>query len=251
MKAFFGRSLIVLLGLGALVAFLAMNGQMGSVKHAIAVVAGVAAEDESTVGADIGEIAEKRTDVSTLVANASATAALTTLALFDRYDTPVAGYSAAAFGEDWVDVDRNGCATVDDILHRDLDPDEREGSCEVQTGVLHDPYTGATVDFVRGTGLVSVDHLISAENAWNGGAADWNAVERAEFFNDPLNLISVSSAAATERSGADAASWMPSDQAFHCDYVQRQVKVLKRYDLAVSDAEHAAAAATLTVCSSH
>ena len=53
------------------------------------------------------------------------------------------------FGEAWsddvnVEFGHNGCNTRDDILRRDLaDLVVRPGTCYAQSGVLHDPYTGA------------------------------------------------------------------------------------------------------------
>ncbi len=68
----------------------------------------------------------------------------------------VSDFQRFRFGEAWSDdVDvafgHNGCNTRDDILRRDLaDLQVRPGTCFAQSGVLHDPYTGASIDFVRG-----------------------------------------------------------------------------------------------------
>ena len=51
-------------------------------------------------------------------ASVTAQAALDTLAVKGR--APLTGYSRAAFGPAWTDVDRNGCDTRNDILARDL-----------------------------------------------------------------------------------------------------------------------------------
>ena len=68
-------------------------------------------------------------------------------------------YRRAAFGEAWTDDNpapdgHNGCDTRNDILDRDL-VDKTYVSIKrcphaVATGTLHDPYTNATVAFVRG-----------------------------------------------------------------------------------------------------
>ncbi len=54
------------------------------------------------------------------------------------------------FGTAWLDVDHNGCDTRNDVLARDLTAIERQGPCKVLRGTLVSPYTGATIDFVRG-----------------------------------------------------------------------------------------------------
>ena len=54
------------------------------------------------------------------------------------------GYARDQFGAGWVDVNRNGCDTSDDILRRDLNQRRvrrvRSG-CVITRGVLADPYT--------------------------------------------------------------------------------------------------------------
>ena len=65
-------------------------------------------------------------------------------------------FSRYRFGEAWsddvnVEFGHNGCNTRDDILRRDLaDLVVRPGTCYAQSGVLHDPYTGQTIEFIRG-----------------------------------------------------------------------------------------------------
>jgi hypothetical protein len=55
------------------------------------------------------------------------------------------------FGEPWsdgvnVEFGHNGCNTRDDMLRRDLsDLAVRPGTCYAQSGVLIDPYTGASI----------------------------------------------------------------------------------------------------------
>lgn len=83
-------------------------------------------------------------------------------------------YRRAAFGETWTDDNdapggHNGCDTRNDVLDRDL-VDKTYVSISrcpraVATGTLHDPYTNATIPFVRGnqTGAsVQIDHVVSA-----------------------------------------------------------------------------------------
>ena len=84
-------------------------------------------------------------------------------------------FSRYRFGEPWtddVDVEfgHNGCNTRDDILRRDLwDLVLRPGTCCAQAGVLLDPYTGASIPFLRGpttSDAVQIDHVVSLSDAW-------------------------------------------------------------------------------------
>lgn len=88
-------------------------------------------------------------------------------------------YRRAAFGDTWTDDNpapggHNGCDTRNDILDRDL-VDKTYVSIKrcpyaVATGILHDPYTNATVAFVRGNQIgasVQIDHIVPLALAWD------------------------------------------------------------------------------------
>ncbi|HTM84125.1 MAG TPA: HNH endonuclease family protein [Mycobacterium sp.] len=166
-------------------------------------------------------------------------------------------YSRARFGEAWsdevnVEFGRNGCNTRDDVLRRDLAQlVVRPGTCYAQTGLLHDPYTGASVDFVRGpdtSGAVQIDHLVSLSDAWYKGARTWDAQRRKDFANDPANLLAVAAQPNFDKAFRDAASWLPPNTAFRCEFVARQVAVKSAYGLWVSAKEKRAMTAVLNEC---
>lgn len=46
----------------------------------------------------------------------------------------------------------------------------------------------------------------------------------------------------------DAATWLPPNNAFHCEYVARQTAVKAKYQLWVTQAEHDAIASILAGC---
>ena len=60
-------------------------------------------------------------------------------------------YDRSAFGQAWLDVDRNGCDTRNDILRRDLAGTEfdADSSCRVAGGTFREPYTGRQLTFRR------------------------------------------------------------------------------------------------------
>ena len=161
------------------------------------------------------------------------------------------------FGQAWsddvnVEFGHNGCDTRDDILRRDLaNLVVRPGTCFAQSGTLHDPYTGTTIDFVRGpdtSDSVEIDHVVSLADAWYKGARLWEAQRRVDFANDPINLLAVSPKANFDKAFRDAASWMPPNEAFRCDFVARQVNVKTVYGLWVSSKEKQAIAEVLARC---
>ncbi len=165
----------------------------------------------------------------------------------------MAGYSRARFGPAWEDVDHNRCDTRNDILRRDLTRVVlRAGSrCVVSSGILHDPYTGRTIRFVRGvrTSLaVQIDHVVALADAWRTGAARWAPARRLAYANDPLVLLAVDGPSNEAKGDDDASAWLPPNRAFDCPYVARQVAIKTRYRLWVTAAERAAMTRTLSAC---
>ncbi|WP_315900757.1 HNH endonuclease family protein [Microbacterium esteraromaticum] len=181
--------------------------------------------------------------------NVTALQTLDTLTVKGR--APKTGYSREQFGPRWQDVDRNGCDTRNDILARDLTDITRTGNCRVTTGTLDDPFTGQTIDFIRGQGtseLVQIDHVVALSDAWQKGAQQLSTDQRASFANDPLNLLAVDGSANAQKGDGDAATWLPKNRVFRCDYVARQVAVKAAYSLWVTPAEHDAITRVLNTC---
>ena len=85
-----------------------------------------------------------------------------------------------SFGPDWYDVDLNDCDTRNDILQRDLKQIVfQDGSdCTVAKGMLRDPYTAKTINFIRGKNTsseVQIDHIVALAASWRTGARQWTA----------------------------------------------------------------------------
>ncbi|MDX1874760.1 HNH endonuclease family protein [Mycolicibacterium sp. 120266] len=154
-------------------------------------------------------------------------------------------YRRAAFGDAWDDDNdapggRNGCDTRNDILDRDLVDKTYVAITRcptaVATGVLHDPYTDATVAFMRGNQVgaaVQIDHIVPLALAWDLGARDWPQAQRLRFANDPANLIAVAGQANQDKGDAEPARWMPPNHAFWCQYAVQFAAVLRGYRLPV------------------
>jgi hypothetical protein len=147
------------------------------------------------------------------------------------------GYTRAQFGPEWADVDRNGCDTRNDILKRDLIKvvfKEKTNSCTVLSGTLLDPFSGESINFVRGattSSEVQIDHSVALSNAWQTGAFKLTADQRKALANDPLNLLAVKGKLNSQKGDGDAATWLPPLKSFRCDYVSRQIAVKIKYKL--------------------
>jgi len=168
-----------------------------------------------------------------------------------RGRAPSTGYTREQFGAAWADVDHNGCDTRNDVLRRDLTAEALDpGGCVVLAGTLAEPYTGATIDFVRGpdSAVVQIDHVVALADAWETGAQGWPAARREAFANDPANLLAVDGPANQEKGAGDAATWLPPNRGYRCVYALRQVRVKAAYGLWVTSAEHDALERQLGRC---
>ncbi len=197
--------------------------------------------------------ATEGTSVVVVDTTSTDTTALTLLATI-----PVKGKAAKTgyertgmFGSAWIDVDRNGCDTRNDILSRDLNPTTKSGTCRVMTGYLISPYTDTSIAFVRGqdtSALVQIDHVVALSNAWQTGAQQLTQAQRVSLANDPLNLLAVDGRSNAQKGDSDTATWLPSNKAIRCSYVARQVSVKATYGLWVTQAEHDAMTRVLGSC---
>ena len=167
---------------------------------------------------------------------------------------PKTGYARTEFGPAWADVDKNGCDTRNDILRRDLTqvvfkPGTKD--CVVLSGVLIDKYSGETINFVRGnstSSLVQIDHVVALSDAWQKGAFLLTLQERTAFANDPLNLLAVKGSLNSQKGDGDAATWLPPQKSYRCEYISRQIAVKKKYRLWVTAAERSAILKVLRTC---
>lgn len=177
----------------------------------------------------------------------TALAALNTLPV--KGPAPKTGYSREEFGKTWDDVNGNDCDTRNDILVRDLTDIVKDSKCAVKSGTLNDLYTGTVIHFVRGGGAsVDIDHVVALSDSWITGSQQISSQKRLELANDPLNLIAAQASANRQKGDKNAASWLPSNKSFRCQYVARQVAVKKKYELWVQPAEKEAIDRVLATC---
>lgn len=176
-----------------------------------------------------------------------AMAALETLAVKGR--APKTGYERGQFGNGW--ETRDGCDMRNLILQRDLTGTVVNAQCQVVSGSLMDPYTGKAVPFRRGetsSQEVQIDHVVALSDAWQKGAQQLSPSSRFAFANDPLELLAVGGDANQQKGDGDAATWLPPNKPFRCQYVARQIAVKRKYQLWVTAAEKAAMTRILTSC---
>ena len=199
----------------------------------------------STVVAGRDDTAVREGERSEAAVSGSALATLESLEVKGR--AAKTGYARAQFGDGWALV--NGCSTRDIILHRDLTDDVVDENCKVVSGVLQDPYSGEQIVFTKAdSSAVQIDHVVALSDAWQKGAQQLSREMRIQLANDPLELLAVSGAQNQAKSDSDAASWLPKNKLFRCEYVERQVAVKKKYSLWVTQAEKDAIKQVLVSC---
>lgn len=176
------------------------------------------------------------------LATGPATAVLAALPVKGR--APRTGYSRTLFTAG----SGGTCSVRDEILAAQLQHVVRLDGCRVGSGDEIDPYTGAPLTYRRGESTVDVDHVVALGDAWQKGARQWTAAQRAAFASDPLNLLAVSAAANRQKGDSDAASWLPRAKGYRCAYVARQIAVKSRYHLWVTGAERDAMDRVLARC---
>jgi hypothetical protein len=169
------------------------------------------------------------------------------------------GYQRSKFSSSWGRINMKtqsgttrACDLRNYILTRDLTKITRRTSdwCIVETGVLKDPYTAKTINFVRGvktSSAVQIDHVVALSNAWKTGAQNISATARYQIANDPLNLLAVDGPTNASKSDKDASLFLPR-LAYQCKYVARQLSVKRKYKLWVTTAEKTKMVRVLTTC---
>ncbi|MCT1556562.1 excalibur calcium-binding domain-containing protein [Helcobacillus massiliensis] len=180
-------------------------------------------------------------------ADGTALATLRTLEVKGR--APETGYDRDDY--QWrQDTDHNGCDTRNDVLRRDLQAvilKRGTRGCVVAAGQFTDLYSGKVITFDEPSDA-DIDHIVALQNAHVTGAFRFGSAKRMELANDPLNLIAVDASLNRQKGSADAATWLPPNTAFRCEYVARQISVKKKYGLWVTPPERDAMERILTSC---
>lgn len=162
---------------------------------------------------------------------------------------PKTGYKRTEFYTTWPNID--GCSLRQRIIKREVGDSAKLDGCDVIAGTFIEPYTGETRTYTSKNEFsknIQIDHIVALSDAWQKGAQNLSKDERYALATDPLNLVAADSSANQQKSDGDAATWLPKNKAFRCQYVARQVSVKKKYSLWVSQAEHDAIKDVLSSC---
>ena len=162
---------------------------------------------------------------------------------------PKAGYGREEFYSGWPTVE--GCSLRQKIIKREFGETAVLAGCDVQAGEYDEPYTGEHKVFTERSQIskgVQIDHVVALSDAWQKGAQYLDRGVRYQIATDPLNLLAVDAAANEKKSDGDAATWLPPNKKFRCQYVARQVSVKYKYGMWVTEAEKQAILKVLEKC---
>lgn len=162
---------------------------------------------------------------------------------------PKTGYSRDEFYSSWPTVD--GCNLRQKIIKREFGETAVLDECNVLAGEFEEPYTGEYKKFSSREEIskgIQIDHVVALSDAWQKGAQYLEKETRYKIATDPLNLLAVDASANQKKSDGDAATWLPPNKKFRCQYVARQVSVKYKYALWVTEAEKTAIRDILQIC---
>jgi hypothetical protein len=87
---------------------------------------------------------------------------------------------------------------------------------------------------------LDIDHMVPLAEAWDSGAASWDAGRRQAFANDldhPQALRAVSASSNRSKGDLDPGQWKPTRDAAWCEYANDWVTVKKAWDLTADQNE--------------
>lgn len=164
---------------------------------------------------------------------------------------PKTGYNREEFYKTWPTID--GCSLRQRIIRREVGDTAvlADDKCTVIQGSFVEPYTGQEMTFQEKAEFskgVQIDHVVALSDAWQKGAQNLSKEERYNLATDPLNLLAVDASTNQGKSDGDAATWLPPNKGFRCQYIARQISVKYKYGLWMTEAEHDMAAKVLEGC---
>lgn len=156
--------------------------------------------------------------------------------------------------DDWLPQwARSGeCTTRETVLQQQGQGVVVDGRCAPTAGTWYSSYDGVTVTDPR---KLDIDHIVPlAEVARSGPIVDgrrqrpgsWPVEQRRAYANDVEGLVAVTSSSNRSKSDDDPARWLPDHD--QCGYVKSWVRVKRKYNLSVDQAEHDAITSVASRC---
>ena len=152
----------------------------------------------------------------------------------------------------WMDVDEDCQNTRHEILIATSRPKAKldKTECMVIAGEWEDAYTGTIITNPED---LDIDHFIPLAEVHRSGGAAWSDSLRYAFGNDLSEngmLIPVSASENRSKGDRDPAGWLPKNESYHCQYVERWVALKEAWRLTMDYHERQKVEVLLTQCAS-
>jgi hypothetical protein len=121
----------------------------------------------------------------------------------------------------------------------------RNNRCTVATGLWVGALTGQS--FTQASD-VDIDHLVPLKWAHGHGGEVWSRKKKAQFANDPDNLLIADDALNAQKGAKGPDEWLPPVETLRCDYVYRFDRIVARYQLHYVPSEREAVNHWLAAC---
>ena len=207
-------------------------------------------ESYETVFVQVGNDGEDYSAIAVTEGDTNARLAIEVLEELEvKGRAPKTGYQREEFYDNWPTV--NGCNLRQRIIKREFGETAGLNGCNVVSGEYDEPYTGEHLVYANNDEIakgIQIDHVVALSDAWQKGAQYMSKELRYSIATDPLNLLAVDAVANSKKSDGDAATWLPSNKRFRCQYVARQISVKYKYQLWITEAEKEAMGKVLENC---
>ena len=150
--------------------------------------------------------------------------------------------------EHWEDFDRDCLNTRHELLKGQSLVDvtyTSDSGCYVATGAWQGPFTGLV--FTQAN-QIDVDHIIPLAYAHEHGGAQWSALLKKVFANDPENLLVVERGENRSKEADGSSQYMPPDEGYHCEYTRRWLHLVCKYEIDIPDVDRRLIEDTISEC---
>ncbi len=158
-------------------------------------------------------------------------------------------YERKEFGYGWIDEDKDGEDTRQEVLKEEsYIKTTTDSDGDIIAGLWVDPLTGKI--FFDPSDL-DIDHIVPLKEAWLSGAHAWTKEERIKYANDLNNkrhLIAVYKSANRSKGSRSPDQWMPANTSYWCEYISIWEEVKLNYGLTMDANEFIAIQKYKRIC---
>jgi len=100
--------------------------------------------------------------------------------------------------------------------------------CRVTAGKWYDPYSDM---YYYNDDDLDIDHIVPLAYSHAHGGSSWDSETKEKFANDYENLLAVKNTLNRQKSAKGPAEWMPPNQQYRCEYLEKFDGIVLKYKL--------------------